>query len=105
MNKSIEKLKEGDHVKDLTEDQFNRLCKIFSCHALTYGTSKNPSISYIGKCLVFHNSGHVSHGSYHDCKNLLSYREFLDRALYTTGKPYKSEDFKKTKKTKYLFDF
>ena len=88
----MEKLKRGDYVENLTESQFNRLTEIFNAKYLTYDFSKIPALDYKSQCLVF-GGIFIGHAHKNECVNLLSYKEFLERALYTRGISYKKEDF------------
>jgi len=80
----MKKLEVGDYVKNLTKKQFDSILEMENswCHSLmTHGIPGTDGFHENG--LLFDRFGSINHARIKQCKNELTYRQFLSRAKNT----------------------
>lgn len=82
----MKKLEVGDYVKNLTEKQWNAILDIKnSNYRITYMPQRKDETYYYRTSIRLDESKGLNHGSIENCKNELTYRQFLGRAKNTFG--------------------
>lgn len=81
----MEKLQQGDYVKDLTKEQFYELVLLGKQKRFTWEASIIESKMFIPKSLIFLR-GTILHTEKRKAKTELTFSEFKKRAINTFGK-------------------
>lgn len=78
----MEKLKQGDYVKNLTKEQFEELVRIEGKENLTYSTSILGSDIFTPKSLIF-SGKNLLHTEKRKAKTELTFEQFKQRLINT----------------------